>query len=299
MMTHKMHASIKALEGYCAIHRLMIYFARKYPSLVDQADRSVSNFAKSPDYRTKNHVASLGDFLALLSITNLQWRDLAHAYIEENFIRNVRWVLAKHPELADPDVDLNRSAKTFLASQTSIRLMLFHVYFLEQIGRPTGRSLDEISEGYDRLFGRPNNAMKDAFLNAVRLIMKIKSWDEAFASIGLPAPQAPELCSWLQNSVRISLKRGYHGSASPRRSPSNLGQRSAPEIRRSSSSASSSSNATPSVKPAAALPSSSSATVCKFWRDSGGKQCPYTTKCRFLHVLDSAHSSWRSDRRQK
>jgi hypothetical protein len=310
MMSHKMHASIKALEGYCAIHRLMIYFVRKHPALTEQAERTVSNFAKSSEHRTKNYVASLGDFLALLSITKLQWKDLATAYIEENFIRNVRWVLAKYPELSDPEVDENRCAKTFLASQTSIRLMLFHVYFLEQIGRPQGKSLDEIADNYDKLFGRPNNAMKDAFLSAVRSIMKIKSWDEAFSSIGLQAPPQGDLCDWLQKSVTMSLKRGYHQATAGgmRRTPSLPTQRASHSDSRRSGPRSATSNSSTSAIPRTSSSSSTTErssgsagkTICKFWKESGGKQCQYGAKCRFLHVLDTTSSNaGRGERRPK
>jgi hypothetical protein len=96
-MSGRVHASIKALEGYCAAQRLMIHFVTEFPALLESAERLVSNFMKSPELRTKKYVPSLGEFLALLSVTNLQWKDIARSYLEENFIRNVRWVLQKYP----------------------------------------------------------------------------------------------------------------------------------------------------------------------------------------------------------
>lgn len=63
-----------------------------------------------------------------------------------------------------------------MAVQTSIHLLLFHVFFLEHIGRPTQKSLVDIAANYDLLYGRPNNEMKDKFLWGVSEIKKITTW---------------------------------------------------------------------------------------------------------------------------
>jgi hypothetical protein len=41
-----------------------------------------------------------------------------------------------------------------------VRLLLFHVYFLENVGRPEGMSLEDIAQGYDAMYGMPSAKMK-------------------------------------------------------------------------------------------------------------------------------------------
>jgi hypothetical protein len=44
-----------------------------------------------------------------------------------------------------------------------VRLLLFHVYFLENVGRPEGMSLEDIAQGYDAMYGMPSAKMKGTF----------------------------------------------------------------------------------------------------------------------------------------
>lgn len=202
-MSDRMFASVKALEGYCAMHRLLLYFVKEYPALQETVNRTVANFIKHPNYRDKNHVPSLGEFLALLTISEIPWKEVARAYLEENFIRNVRWVVQKYPgtfclhlridkpptyillnhaELdttqPDPVVDQHRCAKTLLATLISTRLLMFQVYFLESVlGQEPGKRLDQIAEMYDRTYGRLNNATKEKFLRAMRDIITVSDWE--------------------------------------------------------------------------------------------------------------------------
>jgi len=85
----------------------------------------------------------------------------------------------------DAQVDNNRSRKTLLASIVSIRLVMFHVYFLEYVGRPPGKSLDQIADSYDKLYGRPNNVTKDHFLRAIKDIISIDDWEYGVISLFL------------------------------------------------------------------------------------------------------------------
>jgi hypothetical protein len=46
----------------------------------------------------KKNTPALGEFLPLLTITSeITWKDVAKAYIDECFIRNYRWVIEKWP----------------------------------------------------------------------------------------------------------------------------------------------------------------------------------------------------------
>ncbi len=80
-------ASLKALSGYCAFQRLILHFARQYPSLVKAANSMVDMFVENESYRTKEVVKALGEFLPLLTITEKSWKDIALAYLHESFDR--------------------------------------------------------------------------------------------------------------------------------------------------------------------------------------------------------------------
>lgn len=103
VLSDKIHASDKALYGYCCFHRWMIHFIEEYPSLLDYVNESVENFIKNENCRTKSVIPSLGEFLTLLSLSKFTWSDVAPAYISENLDRNVLWILRKYPFLRDLD----------------------------------------------------------------------------------------------------------------------------------------------------------------------------------------------------
>ncbi len=49
----------------------------------------------------------------------------------------------------DPALYHTRLGKTFKGNIVSIRLLLFHVHFLQQVARPNMNSLDSVAEAYD------------------------------------------------------------------------------------------------------------------------------------------------------
>lgn len=76
----------------------------------------------------------------------------------------------------NPEIDKNRASKTFIASLTSMQLMLYNVYFLENIGRPKGKSLKDVADGYDALYGHATNIMKEKFLECITDVRAIKDY---------------------------------------------------------------------------------------------------------------------------
>lgn len=225
VMSGKLHGSVKALEGYVAFHRLFILFVHRYPQLLEQINDTVANFIQSEAGRTKKACPDLGRFLTLLSVSDYNWNDVSSAYLDENFTRNVRWVIQKNPEFAtakpNPDVDRNRAAKTFISSQTSLHLLLYNVHFLANIGRPPSKSLKEVADQYDAMYGRPTNSMKDVYLEGITEIKRCTTWPKFFKRINVSVPSEEELVTWLRQSVTRSLQAGYHSASevSPMASP--------------------------------------------------------------------------------
>ena len=68
-MKATLHASTKALDGYCALHRLLISFAEEYPELITHCDKVIADFVRHEQCRTKKAVPALGEWLPLLSGT--------------------------------------------------------------------------------------------------------------------------------------------------------------------------------------------------------------------------------------
>jgi len=55
------------------------------------------------------------------------------------------------------------SSKSVLSSDCShipVRLLLFHVYFLENVGKPEGMTLEDVAQSYDAMYGMPSAKMK-------------------------------------------------------------------------------------------------------------------------------------------
>lgn len=71
----------------------------------------------------------------------------------------------------------NRIGKTLLASSVSLRLNCFHVFYLEKIARPKGRTLEDLARDYDAHYGRPTHTLKEMFLEGVKQIKNINTWE--------------------------------------------------------------------------------------------------------------------------
>jgi hypothetical protein len=114
-------------------------------------------------------------------VTEKRWKDIASAYIREHFDRNAFWTIQKHPKLArydhDVHIDATRNAVTFEAIQVSLKLLIFHVYFLENIGRPGALSLEDIAAKYDKLYGFPTPAMKEDLQKMIKETLALESWE--------------------------------------------------------------------------------------------------------------------------
>ncbi len=64
----------------------------------------------------------------------------------------------------------------FDATQVSIRLLMFHVYFFTHVARPEGISLVNVAENYDAFYGRPSTQMKEALQVKCKQILQTKAW---------------------------------------------------------------------------------------------------------------------------
>jgi len=132
-------------------------------------------------------------------------------FLIELFDRNVRWIYKKYPELKtlEKDDPSQRIEKTWDANLTSLRLVMFQVYFIKNLGHPEGKSHDDILLYYNRSFGQPNKIMIDQLLKTAKDILSINSFKEFFNFLGIEISNE-KLYSLLKNAQVRSAKKGYN-----------------------------------------------------------------------------------------
>lgn len=206
------HASETALEGYCAFHYSLLYFAKIYPSLIDLANNQIGSFIKCEEARLKRNTPNLGLLLVSLTLSQKGWDSLMKPLVMEVFDRNVRWNLQKDPSLGNhylPDAD--RLDRAFVATKTSLRLLMFQVYFMSMIGRPTGSSGPfDVLDHYEKRLGKPTTAQKEDLLMNAKEILAVKTWHEFFLRLGGGVPTWQRLVDILKQAVENSKRKGYH-----------------------------------------------------------------------------------------
>ncbi|KAI9352498.1 hypothetical protein DFJ73DRAFT_347294 [Zopfochytrium polystomum] len=133
-----LHASEKALTGYCTLMHLLLVMVGTYPQVLQPTYDKVRAFLSDPQARQKSHVPDLGELLIwLILVPGLSWSVVQRPLIEELLTRNVVWVLNQHPHLAHIEhrdcVSERRLQETFKGGLTGLRLLLFQVRFLKDL----------------------------------------------------------------------------------------------------------------------------------------------------------------------
>lgn len=208
------HASEKALEGYCAFHHMLLYFAKRYPVLIEYADKQVYQFLSSEEFRCKRRTPNLGILLICLTLSRVGWAQrLRRPLVMEAFDRNVRWLLQKHPKLSRASLLTSdkRLECTFTGARTSLRLMMFQVYFLSCIGRPpSAKGPFDVLDRYEKRMGKPTTAQKEDLQRNAKEILAVTTWPQFFQRLRGPVPSKNRLVEILVQAVKNSERKGYH-----------------------------------------------------------------------------------------
>jgi len=174
-------------------------------------------FSQNSDCRIKKTTPNLGEFLVFLTISDLRWSVIAIEFLKEMFDRNVRWLIdpkhGGHPELAktgDRNDTQHRLRASFDGSKTSLRLLMFQVYFLEKIGRPPNILPPSIVKEYDSRFGRPTSQMCVALQQHCKRILSTNNWPEFFKLVSIQQPSPQLLDGLLRDAIQNSRQKGYH-----------------------------------------------------------------------------------------
>ncbi|WYZ44643.1 hypothetical protein EsH8_VII_001079 [Colletotrichum jinshuiense] len=210
------HASEKAMESYFHLFHLLLCLATEDAQLVTEANSKIRHFMNGTT--SKAACPNLGHLLVYLLISDVEITEkLRKAIITEAITRNVVWMLDKKgsnmPELSylEPDrVSGYRLKKTFEASRTSYRLLMFSELF-RRIARPSSdKTLVQIrDELFDRHGAPPAGAA--LFLSTeVRRLHDIDNFPHFFKEMGIEnTPTAERFTTILRNCVRESMTKGY------------------------------------------------------------------------------------------
>jgi hypothetical protein len=79
---------------------------------------------------------------------------------------------------------------------------MFHVFFLDKVARPAGKSLAEVAVTYDELCGRPSLAIREELQRACRNVLdKATTFQDFFVGINFPVPSNDKILEALRLAV--------------------------------------------------------------------------------------------------
>jgi len=224
------HASEKAIESYFHLFHLLVCLAVEDPRIVEQANDLLTSFKNGK--RSKRDCPNLGHLLIALLISDVPvTEELIKSIITEAITRNVVWMLdekgANMPELSYMErdrVSKYRLDKTFLASRTSYRLLMFSELF-RRTARPSssgGSGKAQLREILNALFARHgappsgnNDEEEDAasrLAAEVRRLQAIDNFPAFMREMGLSAKSMPTPATFtnvLRSTIDTSMRRGY------------------------------------------------------------------------------------------
>ena len=212
------HASEKAIESYYHLYHLLICLATENPARVRLVNQTVNSFLNGKT--TKTDVPNLGYLLIAILISDADMTiDLLMAIVRETVTRNVVWMLdrkgANMPELAYMEADgisLYRLQKTFDASKTSYRLLMFLNTFRRTINRGSGKDKKTLVQLRDELFdahGAPPRGMAAQLANDIKAIQQVDTFPKFLVNMGLSPPPASQFTKFLRDCVEDSVRKGY------------------------------------------------------------------------------------------
>ncbi|KAK6222018.1 hypothetical protein LQW54_001241 [Pestalotiopsis sp. IQ-011] len=209
------HASDKAIESYFHLFHLLVCLATEDRSIVLAANRILKSFKNGN--RSKSFAPNLGHLIVAMLISDIEVTfELRKAIVTEAIVRNVVWTLRQRPELAyrEPDaVSAYRLDKTFEASRTSYRLLMFSELF-RRVARPDHKPLREIREElFDRHGGPPHGAAN--FVAAeVRRLHGVNDFTQFMREMGFESiPTAASFTQFLRRTLDDSVRAGYSREA--------------------------------------------------------------------------------------
>ncbi|KAH3746262.1 Ubiquitinconjugating enzyme subfamily protein [Pelomyxa schiedti] len=196
-MVEDQHASERALQMYCDVHRLFLQVAVEYPEVVTEAERILNNFITLPSSRCRKETPDLGDMIEYLAITDaVSWEALKEPYIQEAVRRNIRHI--EHIALHTISGGVGGLLDTWMKVTNSGRVTMFNVLFLRTVARPEGMTIDQIRGMYDANWGKLPNEIFAEMKKGPAKIFSVTTLPEVFNMMGIniPPEAIAELILW-------------------------------------------------------------------------------------------------------
>jgi stress response protein SCP2 len=212
-------ASEKAIDVYCALHRLFLALVEQY-NLLKCVEARVVAFCRQSTLRAKSKCPNLGIFASLISVCAsdaTSWLRVLPAVMTESMNRSILWLCKADPSLQaslgavdDPNADFPLLEEAFKASSVSLRLWMIHAAFINLIARPKGVDPRQVKYDYDSLYGRPSTGLKQIFRQRIECVLGAKTWPQFFEYCGLEQVSPAQFTRVLRQSWKNSLQLGYH-----------------------------------------------------------------------------------------
>jgi ubiquitin-protein ligase len=211
------HASEKAIESYFHLFHLLLCLAT--PAVVRSAKSTLQAFLSGQTSKTA--CPNLGHLLIAVLISDTEMtQELTIAIIKEAVTRNVVWMLdakgAGMSELSYMEgsaVSEYRLQKTFEASKTSYRLLMFLNLLRLTTNQATGGLRKTVSQLRDEMFdrhGAPPKGASTRLANDIKRIHAVNTFPDFLKAMGvLKMPTAAEFTTFLRRSVEESVTKGY------------------------------------------------------------------------------------------
>jgi ubiquitin-protein ligase len=214
MMKDNVHASTKALNGFCQFHYLLKQFIDWYPELIDLADQKIEFFITNYRYVNKNNFHSLGEFIIMLLVSKkYNWNDIKYYFLKESEVRNIRWILKEIPDFEDEKYNLEKLDQDnfdvidqiFNIVNVGKKLNLFTIYFINELA-------PVISNDYSFYYGTPSPDVEKKFQEKVKKIKNISNWKEYYHELNVYQPSYRKIFHDYKKALNISKIKKYHYS---------------------------------------------------------------------------------------
>lgn len=221
-----LHASEKAVIAYGHLFHLLLCLCRTTPLILHDAVHRLHRFVREPDSRIKAHLPDLGEFIILVTLVlahppvgskPVTWATVNGPFLGEAIVRNARWALKRIPVLEPMEAGTSdyRLQQTFLASKTSLRLIMFQITFLDIFVKTHASNPSQLDDDY----GFPDPTIPERMVKEIKAIYNVDTWPGFFERVQYARGLAfgPEKFSeLLREAIRTSAKRGYHVPRRPR-----------------------------------------------------------------------------------
>ena len=145
--------------------------------------------------------------------------------VKEAVIRNVVWMLSSHnnkvahlPELAyieQSKYSIYRETRTFQASETSYRLLMFQELMRRTVlATSGGKTLDEVCKNLFDRQGAPPEGSASKLASEIAALKEVKDFPAFFKALKIATPSSKErFTTFLRKSIEASHQSGYSKAA--------------------------------------------------------------------------------------